>query len=504
MRVLSLAIGVALLLPTVADAKPRVALAPIEGDSNGAIEDMVAELLDGDYSVSGPSQVRRKIDQLGLDEKMSEKDLKKLANELDAEAIVRGDVSSSGKHKVLHVRLFVNGKRVKGFKVEFASTRSEKVKSALKDKLLEKLGGGSTDAVEEKPVKKKKAADEETTSDDAGAADETPVKKKTDDAASDDAGSDEKPTKRKKTADDASADDADDPMAGKKSKKTASADEDDEEVSASFTPSHGGASELHSANRAAVRVDFGPSASSRSLTFTSRNFEQAPKPYKNAIVPGGRIAGDIYPLAFGNPNGIAAGIGVGGNYDKTIGLKLRSTAQLGTQFPVDQSHWSIGLRFRIAFGSKPTSPTVTLRGGLFHRKFEVDRSELQMGNVIDLPDVMYVGYDPGVDMRFPLGTKYVSLILGGEAYLVTNTGGIQKLDSYGQARVTGGEGYGGLDISVTSRVAVRLVGEASQLGFAFTGNGEQANNRDGDPTTKDVGGAADRTVGGSLTVGVVY
>ena len=45
----------------------------------------------------------------------------------------------SGKHKVLHVRLFVNGKRVKGFKVEFGSTRSEKVKTALKDKLLEKL-----------------------------------------------------------------------------------------------------------------------------------------------------------------------------------------------------------------------------------------------------------------------------------------------------------------------------------------------------------------------------
>src|SRR6184192_3347177 len=78
MRVLSLAIGVALLLPTVADAKPRVALAPIEGDSSGAVEDMVAELLDSDYSVSGPSQVRRKIDQLGLDDKMSEKDLKKL------------------------------------------------------------------------------------------------------------------------------------------------------------------------------------------------------------------------------------------------------------------------------------------------------------------------------------------------------------------------------------------------------------------------------------------
>jgi hypothetical protein len=30
------------------------------------------------------------------------------------------------------------------------------------------------------------------------------------------------------------------------------------------------------------------------------------------------------------------------------------------------------------------------------------------------------------------------------------------------------------------------------------------NNRDGDPGTKDVGGAADRYIGGAATFGVVY
>jgi hypothetical protein len=54
------------------------------------------------------------------------------------------------------------------------------------------------------------------------------------------------------------------------------------------------------------------------------------------------------------------------------------------------------------------------------------------------------------------------------------------------------------------RFAVRAVGEFSQVGFAFTGNGTEANNRDGDPTTKDVGGAADRVIGGALTFGVLY
>ena len=477
MRSLSLAIGVALLLPSVAWGKPRVALAPFAGDKAEAVEDMVAELLESEYSVSGPSQVRRKIDQLGLDEKLSEKDLKKLANELDADAIVRGDLSTKGSHKVLHVRLFVNGKRVKGFKVEFGSTRSAKVKEALKDKLLEKLGGSSA---EEKPAKV-----EETTEGGGDDAEEKPDKQ------------DKKPPVEQATDDE----EGDEPPGG--GKKTATAGEDDEEeIDEKFEVKPKG-SELHSANRAAVRVDFGPSASSRQLIFTSRNFEQAPKPYKNAVVPGGRVGGELYPLAFGNPNSIAAGLGVGGHYDKTLGLKLRSTAQPGTQFPVDQSHWSVGLRFRVVLGTKPTSPTVTLRGGLFHRRFSVDRTQLDMGNVIDLPDVLYQGYDPGADFRIQFG-RMVAFIFGGEAYLVTNTGSIQKLNQYGQARVTGASGYGGFDVAIGKRLAVRAVGEFSQVGFEFTGNGEMANNRDGDPTTKDVGGAADRVIGGSLTLGVLY
>jgi hypothetical protein len=42
------------------------------------------------------------------------------------------------------------------------------------------------------------------------------------------------------------------------------------------------------------------------------------------------------------------------------------------------------------------------------------------------------------------------------------------------------------------------------MGFAFTGTGQMSNNRDGDPMTKDVGGAADRYIGGAITLGVMY
>jgi hypothetical protein len=455
------------MLPAVAWAKPRVAIVEFEGDPGGELSDTVAELLEGDYAISGPSQVRRTVDKLGLDNELSsEKQLKKVAKELDAEAVIRGDVTEkSGGRKILHVKLFAGGKKVKGFKVEFVSSKSDKMRMALKDKLTERLDAEKSkgdEAVADDDQAKDRDADEDT--------------QKSDDEDID---------------------------GGKKKKRVARAGgDDDEDITGSVevTPVR---MSSHTANRAAIRVDFGPSASRRQLVFTSRAFEQAPKAYENAVVPGARVGGELFPIAFGNPDGIAAGLGVGGDFDQTIGLKLRSTAQPGTTFPVKQTHWSVGARFRIAFGKKPTSPTVTLTGGIFHRRFSVDRSALMTGNVIDLPDVLYQGYNPGVTMRFPFVASF-ALVLGGDAYLVTNAGQITKNTSYGQARITGGEGFAGFDVVIAKRFAVRAVAEASQVGFAFTGNGAEANNRDGDPTTKDVGGAADRVIGGALTFGVLY
>jgi hypothetical protein len=44
----------------------------------------------------------------------------------------------------------------------------------------------------------------------------------------------------------------------------------------------------------------------------------------------------------------------------------------------------------------------------------------------------------------------------------------------------------------------------AQFGFDFTGNGELTYNRDNDPMTPDVGGAADRYFGGAATLAVLY
>jgi hypothetical protein len=514
----ALVIAVALLLPATVFARPRVAIVPIDGDASGALQDIIVELLEDEFSIISPRQVTRALDKLELDLEMSAKQLKKLAKELDAESIIRGDLTAKGQRKLLHLRLFQKGKKILGFKVEFVSAKSPKFREALRDKLVERLGGAA-----KKKVKRVEPAEEPD--------DELPVarttkakgkgKKPPPDEAEDEPVAKAKPKKGKskpKAADDdedsvgaATGDDEEDPNAGAgKGKRVAARkddddDDDDDDVAISVRAGggSGGAAGARTASRAAVRVNFGPSLSSRSLTFTSRQFEDAPKPYSNSPVPGARVSGEIYPLAFGNPYSVLSGLGIGGEFDQTMGLNLQSTVQPGTKFPVAQSHWSVGARFRLLIGKKPTSPSVTLGGGYMTRTFKVDRSQLVNGNIIDLPDVGYAGYNAGLEVRVPIMGS-VALLAGGRGIFVTTTGQIQTAAQYGQAKVTGGEGHVGVDIAIGSRMAVRLVGELTQLGFNFTGNGQMANNRDGDPMTIDVGGAADRYVGGTLTFGVMY
>ena len=542
-------------LPGLANARPRVALLQLEGDPGGEVQDAVNAALESDLALLGPSQVKRTIDKLGFDSDLTERDLKKLANELEADAIVQGKVSSGeDDHRILHVRLFHKGKKVKGFKVEF-NVAGAKFKSALHDKMLEKLGIGEAKSddppAETKPAKKDKDKDKDAKKKKKGAdddaaetADAKPTKKDKDkdakkkgkdkgESAEETAADD---TKKKKDGDididgapkqaDVDAQSKTDDPAGddtkkkdqvsddeksKKKKRTAKKgmDDDDEELSARAGADVGVRDNPHSANHVAIRLDVGPSLTSRKLSFNSKQFDVGPgsigppKGYANSAVPGVRVAGVLFPGALSNPRSAAAGFGVYGELDQTVGLSVQNSLQAGTKFAVTEKRWSAGVRYRIAFGPSPTAPTITLGVGYGHRAFKIDRHGLMDGLSIDIPDVEYVGIDPGAEFRVPL-VKSVAMVFGGRALLVSRTGSIQKPEEYGQAKVTGGEGTAGLDIVFGNRYALNLSGYFMQMGFVFTGNGAMSNARDGDPSNKDVGGAADRYVGGAATFGILY
>jgi len=110
---------------------------------------------------------------------------------------------------------------------------------------------------------------------------------------------------------------------------------------------------------------------------------------------------------------------------------------------------------------------------------------------------------PGARVRIPFGKNF-ALFGGGSAMLITDAGPIDETSQYGQAKVIGLQANAGLDITIKNRFGLRLEGDYAQVGFAFVGNGTEAIDRDGDPTTVDVGGAADRYYGGSVTFAVMY
>lgn len=442
--ILGLCLGALGATARLAEAKPRLALAEIAGDDDGDMVDAVGEALDGDeLSVIYPNAVARVADKLGYEqETLTEKQAKKVAAALEADALAVARLERDGKHKVLRFRLYIGGKKARGFRVTFNNAQSARFQTMLRAKLVQRIAEADDDA--------------------GGAAPAV--------AAAADAGED----------DDAGEGAADASAVTVRQVRP------------------------RAANRVAVRIDLGISAQNRTLSFTQRSdFPEGPRPFKNAPVPGARFEAELYPFAFGDPYGVAAGLGLAAEYDKTLINNLNTSAEPTVVVPANQQHWSVGARYRIPFGRTPASPTLTLGVGVGRRSFVADRSGLVMASSLDLPDTRYTLLDPGLAVRVPV-TGVLALTFGGKALVVFDAGPIQEPESYGRAKVFGAQGQAGIDVVLGGRFAVRLVGELVQIGFAFTGNGAMSNARDQDPTTKDIGGAADRSIGGAATLAVRY
>ena len=121
---------------------------------------------------------------------------------------------------------------------------------------------------------------------------------------------------------------------------------------------------------------------------------------------------------------------------------------------------------------------------------------------LDLPDTNYKFIAPGLGFRIPIG-RSVAFMANGSAMLISDAGQISGPIRTARRRCSGVETQAGLDI--LSRQAVRGAAHrrvhADRVPVQGDG-GVLAKNRDGDPTTRDVGGAADRSFGGGATLAV--
>jgi hypothetical protein len=221
----------------------------------------------------------------------------------------------------------------------------------------------------------------------------------------------------------------------------------------------------------------------RRLTYTGANSP----PRVGTFGFGARVEGELYPFA-AKP-GAAGGLGIAGEYDKTLGLKIQVPG--GGTAPIDQQHFSIGARYRIG-----AVKSFTLGLDFAKRKYVADRSQLALPTDLDMPDTSYTAIAPNAAVRLPAGAKAAFFGHLG-ALLILDTGPIQANDQYGAATVYGAELASGVDIAVSGSLKLRLAGEVTQVSFKFKGNGAQA-------MTRGVTAATDRTFGIAATLAMTY
>jgi hypothetical protein len=497
-----LACVAAIAVPRIAAAKPHVAVLPIVDDNGSELLDAVSAAVEDDVSLTTMREITHTMDKLRLGDELSDRDLQKLVTELEVDALVRGVAEKEGAARVLHIRVYAFGKRSHGFSIHFGNAKSPKFKRAFRDALIGKLAqlNGSDDA-HGKP-RKHDDRDEDVGADndpDGNDHDDDPLHPnankakhavKTATGGSGDASGD----------DDKGDDSGDDSGDGGHKHKKRAKHGDGSDGTDGGSPAVIGS--LHSFHHVVARADLGVSVLTRSFTFNSTAFAQAPKPYSQSPVPGIRFSGELYPFGTTDPTAASAGLGLAAAYDQTLQLSLRTPTQPETPLPATQRHWSVGLRYRLSLGHLPTSATLTFGIDYGGREFVVDRTPL-MGGAIDLPDVDYTIVEPGVAFRLPLG-RAVALTVSGRYLLVSSAGAVSDPAQYGPGSVYGVEGDVGLEFALGQHVAFRLAGEFTQIAFSFDGTGAMANDRDGNPGTVDVFGATDRYIGGVATFAVLY
>jgi len=410
-RFLVLLLGL-LALAEPALAKPKVAVAPFKGDKNNKVADAIAEALAGSAKVTDPKATAKAIEKLDLGKELDVSEAKKLGKKLEVDAVVQGKLDKDGKNQTLKVAIFLKGKdEAVRFTVQFTKV-NDKFREDVSGIIVKKLDTGDDD-----DTKKRRLSDN----------DDGDKKKRRN-------GDDDDDTKKKRRVADGGDDDGDTKVRKKKKKKRANDDDDG----------------VAGPRKVAARVDFGAFGGVRRLTYSSEM--TGPRPVGTRTLAA-HIEGEIYPFAFGNQKGGAAGIGFAGEFEKTVGLSI-TIPGTSTAVPIDQGHFSVGARYRISVGAKTA---IVIGTDFSKRRYVADRSDLAAPTDLDAPDVSYTAVIPNVGFS-TLVSPTIALWARGGGMLILDTGSIQEKTNYGAAKVFGLEARLGTDIAFSERVGLRLGG----------------------------------------------
>lgn len=525
---------VLLVMPTLAFAKPTVAVAPFEDDDGNKVANGVARALEEDAEVIKPKDTGKAMAKLDLSGMVDKKDGKKLRSKLGADVLVQGKVEGDGSDRSVLLRVAGKGIKSGQFKVRFKSAGASSFRDDVREAYAKRVTDGGDDD-DDAPAFKRRGDDDDDDDDDddrkkkkdaeeakrkaaeeaererkaealAREAEEADRKKKRDDEArrkrGDDDDDDDDGKRRKRLSDNddddgdakrrkrLSDDDDDDDKRGKRGKRVADDDDDDDDVAVRKKKKRrrGGDDDedrpRHPTTQAALLVHAGAAFGRRSLTYDATGTMIPPR--VGTAAGSGRIEAEVYPASFSTLKGIAAGLGVYGSFDRTVGLSI-NVPLTPVDAPISQGHYAIGARYRYVVGSSSVAAGV----GYARRHYIADRSGLPMPTSLDAPDVDYSAINPNVIARIAANPK-AGVFVGAGLLLMLDAGPIVKSEQYGFAKITAFEMIGGLDYAFTPRYGLHVALEFTQVGFAFT------------KMTRGVTAATDRQIGLTASFAMTY
>lgn len=506
-----------LLLAGTALAKPKIAIAPIDGDKDDEVGEIIVSVAANYGRAIDPGRVGREMEKQSIS-KMSAKSAKKLRTKLDADVVVYGKLSKK------HLALKVAGKGKAKIEIDFKSNKD--LKKQLKDKLGKELdaalegpdsdeddedsgspfGGGSKDSGNKDSDDKKKRDDEERRK-----RDEDDKREKEERRAREE--------KRQREADDKKKREDDEKRTAKRGskrdrdddKRTSKRDRDDDKRSRKriarrddeeFDDEARDADEedrprkkrkkqkRHPLTQAAVLFDAGPAFAHRSLTYQGGG--TTPPPRVGTIAAAGEIEGELYPGSFSTLKGAAANIGLAAAYDRTFGLGI-AVPKTTVTTPIAHGFYWIGARYRFVFGAS----SVAVGASYWRRYYTADRSKLMMADQLDMPDVDYTALAPDVTARIAAAPN-VSVFASLQIPLMLSSGPIQDPMSYGPSTILAFDVRGGLQLALGEHYAVQMGIYVDQINLKFVAKqGSLA-------AAREVTGATDRSFGLAATLGVFY
>ncbi|HSD89538.1 MAG TPA: hypothetical protein VLB44_18535, partial [Kofleriaceae bacterium] len=483
----------------LASARPRLAVAPLDGDKDGDVAELVADAAADHGKTTRPDQVSREIEKLEI-ASLNAKTVKKLRIKLEADVVIYGSVDKQGGKKHLELMLTGHGKSKAKLEIDFKTTKA--LKKELEDKLGKQIDVAAASADDEgddddddraskrkqreaeAEKERKQREDDAKKQREAEAEKERKRKKHGDDEERDD--NERKHTSKKRTASrDEDTDDDDTSVHRKKKRRHRGDDDGDEDEDGEAAPRP-----RHPITQAAAWADIGAAVARRTLTYDAAGNQQPPP--VGTAAPAGEIEGEVYPASFSTLKGPAAGIGVAGAYDRSLGLGI---AVPGTAVvaPIKSGFYWIGARYRFTFGGS----SVAVGASYWRRYYMADRSKLTMPTDLDMPDVDYTALAPDVTARFA-ATPKLGVFAALQLPLMLSSGPIQSSTSYGPSTIIAFDLRTGVQIGLGAHYALQIALGFDQIGLKFNAKqGSQA-------ALREVSAATDRSLGLAATLGVMY